>query len=160
MKRSCGSAAQSAASRTTAAPPSARQLAPGERRDARQELVGAVVQAHLVAGPQRSHARQLRDPGVETAAGVPGQGRRHQPGAAPHVVAVEAAKVDAGAAAGTRHVGLVIVHLHAAHGGSRAARLDHHRVSGAKLALPHGPRDHRADALEGEHAVDGQAQRS
>ena len=54
-------------------------------------------------------------------------------------------------------LGLVIVHLHAAHGGAGAAGLHHHRVAGADLAAPQRARDHRADALEREHPVDRQA---
>ena len=137
-----------------------RDLAALERRHAGQVLRRAVVQAHLVARAQRPGGRQHGDPGVEAAPGQPGELGRRQPVALVDVVAVEAAEVHADAAAGVDHLGLVVVHLDAAHAGAGAAGLDGHRVSRADLAGPQRAGHHGADALEREHAVHGQAGRA
>ena len=132
-------------------------LAALQRSHAREVVRRAVMQTHLVAGAQGPAAGHDLHPGVEAPADAAGRLRRDQPAAALHGIAVEAAQVDAHAAAGAHDLGLVIVHLHAAHDRSRAPGLHHQRVAGADLAAPQRARDHRADALEREHAVDRQA---
>ena len=137
-----------------------RDLAALQRRDTRQVLRRAVVQPHLVARAQRPGAGKHRDPGVEAPSRESGELGRRQPVAPADVVTVEAAQVHAGAAAGVHHLGLVVVHLDAAHAGAGAAGLDGQHVSRADLARPQGAGDHRADALEREDAVHGQAGRA
>ena len=137
-----------------------RDLPPHQRRHAREVLRRAVMEPHLVPRAQRPGAGQDRHPGVEAAPGQAGDlGRRH-PAAPGDVVAVQPAEVHAHAAPRLHHLGLVVVHLHAAHRGARAAGHDDQAVAGLDLARPQRAGDHRADALEREHAVHGQARRA
>ena len=163
MKRSCGSTSAGASSRTTAARRARRDLAALERRDARQVLRRAVVKPHLVAGAQRPRAGQHRDPRVEAAPGQPCELGRRQP------VARARRRRGRGRAGSRRrgcpacdHLGLVVVHLHAAH--APRARRRARRVSASPAsdlaATTSVPGDDRADALEREDAVHGQAGRA
>ena len=161
MNRSCGSTSASASSRTTAA-----AAVPG----AISRPSSGATRARYCAVPWWSRTwspdRSGRAPGsTETQASkrrpdAPASSGATSQSPRPMSSRSRPRRFTPDAAAGVHHLGLVVVHLHAAHGGARAAGLDGHGVPGADLARPERAGHDRADALEREDPVHGQAGRA
>ena len=138
-----------------------RELAPVEEAQVRDVLRGAVVQAHALAGLERPRGADQTHGGGERARRGEAGGRlgAHQKRAALDGRPVGAAQAERDTPPGEARLDGVVVHLHATHGHRLAAGLHDQPVAHADGAAPQRARDHRAEALQGEDAVDRQARR-
>ena len=127
--------------------------------DGGRRLGRPVVDGHDVAA---AHAAGRRGEHVETPVqpvrARQGAGRRGGVAAA-HLGALHADERERDPLPGRGGVDLPVVHLHAADAHLAAARLDGEPVAGRHGPRPERAGDDRADAAEGEHAVDRQTHR-
>ena len=133
----------------------------GEQDDARLHLGGAVVQVDRE--PLGDRARLA---GEDAELGVDPGRRRVQPGVDDHVAAGDgvlghavAGEVERAAVAGAAALGGAVLRVQAADADGEAVRAGDEVVARRDAAGEHGAGDDGAGALQGEAAVDGEAER-
>src|SRR5438270_10990879 len=131
------------------------QLVLVEQRQLAERLSGAGMEAHFGVVTHRarvSNQAQMRVYGAGRLEAA--RGRQHL--AAPQVFDRQATQVDRCAGAGRHRLQLLAVTLQAADAGPQPTRLDLQLLAQVQLTVDQRASHHRAEARDGEHAIDRQ----